>query len=96
MADANRYITQFDSTSSMLYSLSRLEDTRHGDFLGVDEAKYPMDFGSFIRYHTDFEAKITDRRPIPAALTLDELDQFASETKGRYRVKWIQSSPVLA
>ncbi len=59
-----------------------------GDFIGVDEAAYPRDFGVFVRYHFDFLRKISARHPSPPALTIDELNEFLRQTRGRYRVAW--------
>jgi len=59
-----------------------------GDFIGVDEAAYPRDFGVFVRYHFDFLRKISARHPSPPTLTIDELNEFLRQTRGRYRVAW--------
>jgi hypothetical protein len=76
-------LTPIDRWRSILKKASK-----RGEFLGVDETKYPMDFGSFIRYHTDLKTKITDRFTPPSPLTTEELDQFLSETNGHYQVEW--------
>jgi len=59
-----------------------------GAFLGVDERKFPRDFGSFVRYHTELEKRVPARSPPPAALTLEELDDFLSQSIGRYPIEW--------
>ncbi len=62
---------------------------KRGDFIGVDEAAFPRDFGVFVRYHFDFQRKISARHPSPPALTLKELNEFLSQTHERYRVTWL-------
>ena len=57
-------------------------------FLGVDEDAYPRDFGVFVRYHEDLVAKLQTRYPMPPALSLEALDEFLSQTKTDYHVKW--------
>jgi hypothetical protein len=59
-----------------------------GDFIGVDENEYPMDFGTFLKYDDDLLKKIKDSYPPPEPLSLPELEQFIEETKGRYSVEW--------
>ena len=61
---------------------------RQGAFLGVDERKFPRDFGSFVRYHTALEKRVPVRSPPPAPLTLEELDEFLSQSVGRYPIEW--------
>ncbi len=62
---------------------------RRGDFIGVDEAAFPRDFGVFVRYHFDFQRKISARDPSPPVLTLEELNEFLGQADGRYRVAWL-------
>lgn len=57
-------------------------------FIGVDERAYPRDFAVFVRYHADLPRKIAARYPLPAPLSLRELDEFVNETSGRYQVEW--------
>lgn len=59
-----------------------------GAFLGVDERKFPRDFGSFVRYHTELEKRVPLRSPPPAALRLEELDDFLSQSADRYPIQW--------
>jgi hypothetical protein len=61
---------------------------KRGDFIGVDEAAFPRDFGVFVRYHFDLLRKIRARHPSPPVLTLDELDQFLGQARDGYRVAW--------
>jgi hypothetical protein len=62
---------------------------QRGDFIGVDEAAFPRDFGVFVRYHFDFLRKISSRQAIPPALTLKELSEFLGQSSDRYRVAWL-------
>jgi hypothetical protein len=62
---------------------------QRGDFIGVDEASYPRDFAVFVRYHFDFLRKISARYPDLPILTLEELTEFLSQTRDRYRVTWL-------
>ncbi len=62
---------------------------KRGDFIGVDEAAFPRDFGVFVRYHFDFQRKISARHPSPPALTLKEVNEFLSQAHERYRVTWL-------
>lgn len=57
-----------------------------GEFVGVDEEKYPKDFATFVRYHT--ELKKLPFRPAPEPLTLGELDAFLREKGSRYQPRW--------
>ncbi|MBD0268372.1 MAG: hypothetical protein ICV77_08770, partial [Cyanobacteria bacterium Co-bin8] len=58
-----------------------------GRFLGVDERKYPRDGASFIRHYTELK-KLPDRFPMPAPLTLQQLDQFLAEVPQNRGVRW--------
>jgi hypothetical protein len=62
---------------------------KRGDFIGVDEGSFPRDFGVFVRYHFDFLRKISARHPSPPAMTLEELNEFLSQTGEQYRVAWL-------
>jgi hypothetical protein len=62
---------------------------KRGDFIGVDEAAFPRDFGVFVRYHFDFQRKMSARHPNASALTLKELNEFLSQSPERYRVAWL-------
>src|SRR5712692_8090186 len=62
---------------------------QHADFIGVDEAAYPRDFGVFVRYHFDFLRKISSRHATPPALTLQELSEFLKQSRDRYQVAWL-------
>src|SRR5258705_13991219 len=62
---------------------------QRGDFIGVDEVAFPRDFGVFVRYHFDFQRKISARHPSPPVLTLKELNEFLSQGRERYRAAWL-------
>src|SRR5712691_7477372 len=62
---------------------------QHADFIGVDEAAFPRDFGVFVRYHFDFLRKISSRHATPPALTLQELSEFLRQSRDRYQVAWL-------
>ncbi len=65
---------------------------RHGEFIGVDEQKYPRDFATFVRYHTDMK-RIPARYPLPGALALSQFDQFLAEVGNRYQVRFLEEWP---
>lgn len=62
---------------------------QHGEFIGVDEQKYPVDAASYVRHYTDLK-KLDGRYPIPEPLTLDQLDNFLSQAGDCYSVRWIE------
>lgn len=62
---------------------------KRGDFIGVDEAAFPRDFGVCVRYHFDFQRKMSARHPSASASTLKELNEFLSQSPERYRVAWL-------
>ncbi|MBD3245962.1 MAG: hypothetical protein GF333_03030 [Candidatus Omnitrophica bacterium] len=45
---------------------------RRGEFIGVDEEKFPHDLGSYIKYHKDLRKKIGARYPMSRPLGIDE------------------------
>jgi hypothetical protein len=53
----------------------------------VDEGRFPRDFATFVRYHTQVK-KIPARYLIPEPLTLARLDAFLREAGDRYPVRW--------
>lgn len=61
---------------------------KRGEFLGVNEQKYPLDFTSFVRYHAELKRKVAERFDPSAPLFLDEIGRFAREAEGRYPVRW--------
>ncbi|MGQ0751734.1 MAG: hypothetical protein ACT4PS_14465 [Betaproteobacteria bacterium] len=62
--------------------------TRRGRFVGVDESAYPRDFAVYTRYHSDLVRTIDARYPMPAPLSLDQIERFLAENNGRYPVQW--------
>ncbi len=68
---------------------SILRRARRGSSLvGVDERRYPRDFATYVRYYRDLK-KIPARYPLPAPLTLAQLDGFLAEVGDRYPVQWL-------
>ena len=61
---------------------------KSGEFVGVDERRYPKDFATFVRYHSDL-GKLPARYPMPEPLTPDQLDAFVSRMGGSYPVRWL-------
>ena len=61
---------------------------RDGRFVGVDRAAFPRDFAVFLRFHRDLAA-VAERFPMPAALSLHELEMFLRTTGGRFPVQWV-------
>lgn len=59
-----------------------------GTFVGVAPAKYPSDFAAFARYDPAIRQFTAERYPLPASLTLAELDRFLAEAGQRYNVEW--------
>lgn len=60
---------------------------REGSFLGVDERLFPLDFATFGRYHQALRA-LPSRYPVDIRLTLDEVERFAADNRGRFTVEW--------
>jgi hypothetical protein len=59
----------------------------HGGLLGVDEERFPRDYATFVRYHTEVK-RIPSRYPMPGPMTLARLAAFLREVKDRYPVRW--------
>jgi hypothetical protein len=64
--------------------------------LGVDPSAFPRDFAVYARYHDDLLRTIPDRHPLPAPLTLAQLDHFLQTNAHRYQVEWTQVTHPLA
>lgn len=64
---------------------------REGTFVGVDEEKYPRDFATFSRYHTELK-KLSPRYPLPGPLALSQFEKFLQSYGGRYEVEFSQAS----
>ncbi|WP_315786121.1 hypothetical protein [Fischerella sp. JS2] len=61
---------------------------KHGEFIGVEEDKFPRNFATLIRYYTDLQRVISARYPVPGSLMLEQLDQFIQQTSDRFPVQW--------
>jgi hypothetical protein len=66
---------------------------KRGDFLGVDERRFPLDFATFVRYYTQLKRKVAARYPLPGPLALEQLDQFLEQFGDRYPVEWVDHVP---
>jgi hypothetical protein len=64
---------------------------RRGVPAGVDLQRFPADFSVLARYHGAMKA-IAARYPLPAPLTLEELDRFIVERGPEERVRWEELS----
>lgn len=62
---------------------------QRGEFVGVEEDKFPRDFATLIRYHTDLQRTIPARYPLPGPLTLEQLDKFIETAGDRFPVRWL-------
>jgi hypothetical protein len=61
---------------------------KRGEFVGVEEDKFPRNFATLIRYYTDLKRQIHARYPVPGSLTLEQLDKFIQEAGDRFPVGW--------
>ncbi|MDP9310048.1 MAG: hypothetical protein M3R24_03970 [Chloroflexota bacterium] len=64
---------------------------RRGEFLGVDEATFPRHFISITEYYNELRSKVAARYPMPAPLTLSQLDRFLEHSGDRYPVQWLDN-----
>jgi hypothetical protein len=62
-----------------------------GSFVGLDEARFPRDFASFVNYYNDIK-KVPARYPMPGSLPISQLDRFLSEHGHRFPVEWLDGS----
>lgn len=53
-----------------------------GDFVGVDTDAYPLDFGTYVRYHSRLSDVVQSRQPLLPPLDIDEFVTFMND---RYR-----------
>lgn len=60
---------------------------RRGEFLGVDPQEFPIDFGSYVRYNTEFSKTISARRPLLDPLSLDGFERFVDEHESQFSVE---------
>ena len=65
---------------------------QRGDFVGVDERRFPRDFGVYARYYPELKRKIHARYPLPGPLALGQLDRFLAQAEDRYQVAWLDHS----
>lgn len=63
--------------------------TAKGAFVGVDERAYPRDFAVYPGYSAAVRRQVRARYPMPAPLTLADLDRFLVEHGERYPVQWL-------
>jgi hypothetical protein len=63
---------------------------RASGLLGVNEREYPRDFGTIARYHAALK-RLQPHRPVPAHLTMIELEEFVSRG-GHPEVRLIEVS----
>lgn len=68
-------------------SVLRLARVR-GEFIGVDEERFPYDFASFLRYNAELKNKIASRYEMPGQATVQELEAFIRRYGHRYRVRF--------
>jgi hypothetical protein len=61
---------------------------KRGEFLGVEEQRYPRDFGVYPRYYNELQEKIPARYPVPGPLTQRQLQTFLDGHADRYPVVW--------
>jgi hypothetical protein len=59
-----------------------------GDFIGVDSAQYPLDFGIFLKYHSEILKKMSFYPHVPQPLSFDELEEFIQLHPGKYPFQW--------
>jgi hypothetical protein len=65
-------------------------------FIGVDPDSFPRDFAVYARHHGELLRMIRQRCPMPAPLTLRQLDQFLDASARQYDVEWIREARPLA
>lgn len=65
---------------------------KKGEFVGVEEDKFPRNFATLVRYYTDLQRLIPSRYPLPRSLSLEELDSFIAKAGEKYPVRWFDES----
>jgi hypothetical protein len=65
-------------------------------FIGVDPSAFPRDFAVYARYHDALIRAIPHRYPLPAPLTLAQVDHFLRTNAHRYDVDWVLERKSLA
>jgi hypothetical protein len=58
-----------------------------GEVIGVDESAYPLDTGSSMRFQPAF-ASLSPRHPLPAPLTVADVEEFLERSGGVHRPAW--------
>mgnify|MGYP006296620815 FL=1 len=66
--------------------------TVRGEFVGVDEKKFPYDFASFLRYNTDLQEQIPFRYEMPSHISLEHFETFLKAHGQRYNVTFQEVS----
>ena len=61
---------------------------RTGTTLGLDLDEYPLDFPHYARYDEAIQAATPARYPVPAPLTLTDVEEFLDAQGERYAVDW--------
>ena len=59
-----------------------------GGFVGVDEAAFPFDVETHVRYHADLPETIDARHPIPSPMAFGRFDRLARGGVGDAAVDW--------
>ena len=60
---------------------------KQGRFIGVDEREYPLDFGTFMRYHQELQELLPDQYPVPEPLSIEEVKEFLAQFPQRYPLR---------
>ena len=63
-----------------------------GEFVGVDEEKFPYDFASFLRYNDELQEKILSRYEVPSPVTLNMVEAFLRQEGHHYNVTFEEVS----
>lgn len=72
---------------------SILQQARHkGRFIGVDEAEFPRDYASFVRYHTELPRHITTRYPLPSPVRAEDIDTFLLQAGSSYAARIVDEN----
>ncbi|MFW6056970.1 MAG: hypothetical protein ACOC9B_06665, partial [Chloroflexota bacterium] len=66
--------------------------TVRGEFVGVDEKKFPYDFASFLRYNTEVQEKIPFRYEMPSRVSVERFETFLKTHGHRYDVTFQEVS----
>lgn len=58
-----------------------------GTFLGVSPENYPVDYGTYVRYNSQFPETVSARHPIVSPPAFDAFEEFAADSR-RDAVQW--------